>query len=56
MLMSAQLVGVWGITCKEFDFRGRGLPIHWLERVDVALSDGAAKNRPVLLDFSAPHT
>jgi uncharacterized protein YyaL (SSP411 family) len=31
------------------------MPIHWLESADAALSDGAAQNRPVLLDFSAPH-
>ena len=29
------------------------MPVYWLDGVDAALNDGAAKNRPVLLDFSA---
>jgi hypothetical protein len=29
------------------------MPVYWLDSVDAALSDGATKNRPVLLDFSA---
>jgi hypothetical protein len=32
------------------------MSIHWLDSVDAALSEGAAKNRPVLLNFSAPPT
>ena len=31
------------------------MSIRWLDSVDAALSDGASKKRPVLLDFSAPH-